>query len=75
MTFYKYFVSHHWDSYLSMAQDQEVSPSLLPQGLPPIWIEPPEGATHLDMLRRVENLVEYFKGKSSGHRYIFSTLF
>ena len=64
LTFYKYFVSHHTDSYLSMGRDQEVDPHLLPQGVPPIWIEPPEGATHLAMLRRVESLVEYYKGKS-----------
>ena len=52
-----YFISHDWKSnYLSMAADQELADDQLPAGETPIWIQPPRGATQVDMLERVETM-------------------
>ena len=56
-TFYKYFISHRTDTYLSMANDQELRDDQLPPGQAPVWIEPPEGVTQVEMLERVEEII------------------
>ena len=54
-TFYEYFISHHEkDFYLSMANDQELPDNQLPPGHAPVWIQPPEGVTEVEMLERVK---------------------
>ena len=40
-----------------MDGDQELPEDQLPRGLTPIWIEPPDGATQVQMLERVEDIV------------------
>ena len=40
-----------------MDADQELAEDQLPQGLTPIWIQPPDGATQVQMLERVEDIV------------------
>ena len=40
-----------------MDADQELAEDQLPPGLTPIWIEPPDGATQVQMLERVEDIV------------------
>ena len=66
---YKYFISHNisqdgdifWlldvtrEKHLSMAADQELPDNQLPAGHTPVWIEPPPGATQVQMLERVED--------------------
>ena len=56
-TFYKYFISHHEKEYLSMANDQELPDDQLPPGQAPVWIEPPEEVTEIEMLERVEEII------------------
>ena len=51
-----YFISHEVKNYLSMAADQELADDQLPAGETPIWIQPPRGATQVDMLERVETM-------------------
>ena len=51
-----YFISHEVKDYLSMAADQELADDQLPAGETPIWIQPPRGATQVDMLKRVETM-------------------
>ena len=52
-----YFISHEVkEDYLSMAADQELADDQLPAGETPIWIQPPPGATQVDMLERVETM-------------------
>ena len=46
------------DGYLSMAKDQELPEDLLPPGKAPVWIEPPEGVTQVEMLERVEEIID-----------------
>ena len=60
---YKYYVSHHLSSteYLSMTEDQELPDAQLPAGLTPIWIKPPREATEIEVLERVENIVEKYQ--------------
>ena len=40
-----------------MDADQELAEDQLPPGLTPIWIQPPDGATQVQMLERVEDIV------------------
>ena len=40
--------------HLSTAADQELADDQLPAGHTPVWIEPPSGATQVQMLERVE---------------------
>ena len=40
-----------------MANDQELPDDQLPLGLAPVWIEPPEGVTQVEMLERVEEII------------------
>ena len=57
-TFYKYWISHVYkDTYLSMDADQELPDDQLPRGHTPIWIEPPSGATEVQILERCEDIV------------------
>ena len=53
-----YYISHHEkDNYLSMDADQELSDDQLPPGLTPIWIQPPDGVTQVEMLERVKEVM------------------
>ena len=36
-----------------MSSDQELDPDQLPRGHTPIWIQPPEDATQIEMMERV----------------------
>lgn len=49
------------DKHLSMAGDKNLPEKLLPEGHTPIWIEPPFGATRVQMLDRVENLAGQYQ--------------
>ena len=62
-TLYKYNISHEmsWDKHLSMAADQELADDQLPAGLTPVWIEPPDGATKVQMLERVETMAGQYQ--------------
>ena len=40
-----------------MANDQELPDDQLPPGQAPVWIEPPEGVTQVEMLERVEEII------------------
>ena len=40
-----------------MANDQELRDDQLPPGQAPVWIEPPEGVTQVEMLERVEEII------------------
>ena len=42
--------------HLSTAADEELADDQLPAGETPIWIQPPRGATQVDMLERVETM-------------------
>ena len=41
-----------------MSSDQELDPDQLPRGHTPIWIQPPEGATEIEMMERVLKIPE-----------------
>ena len=47
--------------HLSMAADQELADDQLPAGHTPVWIEPPSGATQVQMLERVETMVGQYQ--------------
>ena len=40
-----------------MDADQELPDDQLPPGLTPIWIQPPDGATQVEMLERVKEVM------------------
>ena len=40
-----------------MDADQELPDDQLPPGLTPIWIQPPDGATQVEMLERVKEVI------------------
>ena len=40
-----------------MDNDQELPDDQLPPGQAPVWIEPPEGITEVEMLERVEEII------------------
>ena len=40
-----------------MANDQELPDDQLPPGQAPVWIEPPEEVTKVEMLERVEEII------------------
>ena len=40
-----------------MANDQELPDDQLPPGQAPVWIEPPEEVTQVEMLERVEEII------------------
>ena len=65
-TLYKYNISHDmsglsWFKHLSMAADQELADDQLPAGHTPVWIEPPGGATQVQMLERVETMAGQYQ--------------
>ena len=41
-----------------MSSDQELDPDQLPRGHTPIWIQPPEDATEIEMMERVLKIPE-----------------
>ena len=41
-----------------MSSDQELDPDQLPRGHTPIWIQPPEDATDIEMMERVIKIPE-----------------
>ena len=44
-----------------MAADQELADDQLPAGHTPVWIEPPGGATQVQMLERVETMAGQYQ--------------
>ena len=44
-----------------MAADQELLDDQLPAGHTPVWIEPPGGATQVQMLERVETMAGQYQ--------------
>ena len=47
--------------HLSTAADQELADDQLPAGHTPVWIEPPHGATQVQMLERVETMAGQYQ--------------
>ena len=47
--------------HLSMAADEELADDQLPAGHTPVWIEPPGGATEVQMLERVETMAGQYQ--------------
>ena len=41
-----------------MSSDQELDPDQLPRGQTPIWIQPPRGASQIEMMERVLKIPE-----------------
>ena len=62
-TLYKYAISHKITGikHLSTAADQELADDQLPAGHTPVWIEPPRGATQVQMLERVETMAGQYQ--------------
>ena len=62
---YKYAISHNMlvlgAKHLSTAADQELADDQLPAGHTPVWIEPPRGATQVQMLERVETMAGQYQ--------------
>ena len=58
--FYKWWISHIGVGtyYTDMSSDQELDPDQLPRGQTPIWIQPPEGASQIEMMERVIKIPE-----------------
>ena len=44
--------------YLDMSSDKELDPDQLPRGHTPIWIQPPEDASQIEMMERVLKIQE-----------------
>ena len=47
--------------HLSTAADEELAEDHLPAGHTPVWIEPPGGATQVQMLERVETMAGQYQ--------------
>ena len=64
-TLYKYDISHSigysHTKHLSTAADEELADDQLPAGHTPVWIEPPGGATQVQMLERVETMAGQYQ--------------
>ena len=58
---YKYDITHNERKHLSTAADQELADDQLPAGHTPVWIEPPRGATQVQMLERVETMAGQYQ--------------
>ena len=61
---YKYDISHGMtikNKHLSTAADKELADDQLPAGHTPVWIEPPGGATQVQMLERVETMAGQYQ--------------
>ena len=69
---YKYDISHDMSGldakHLSTAADQELADDQLPAGHTPVWIEPPRGATQVQMLERVETMAGQYQDVMVLHR-------
>ena len=55
-----------------MSSDQELDPDQLPRGQTPIWIQPPEGASQIEMMERVlkiQELEQYNNNVTVLHEY------
>ena len=50
-----------FSKHLSTAADQELADDQLPAGHTPVWIEPPRGATEVQMLERVETMAGQYQ--------------
>ena len=48
-----------------MSSDQELDPDQLPRGHTPIWIQPPEGASQIEMMERVVKIPELKQYKNN----------
>ena len=72
-TLYKYDISHNMSGnrskHLSTAADEELADDQLPAGHTPVWIEPPGGATQVEMLERVETMVGQYQDVIVLHRF------
>ena len=61
-TLYNYAISHDISGkHLSTAADEELADDQLPAGHTPVWIEPPGGATQVQMLERVETMAGQYQ--------------
>ena len=49
------------NEHLSTAADEELADDQLPAGHTPVWIEPPRGATQVQMLERVETMAGQYQ--------------
>ena len=49
------------NKHLSTAADEELADDQLPAGHTPVWIEPPGGATQVQMLERVETMAGQYQ--------------
>merc|ERR1712227_607213 len=56
--FYKWYISNIADGYIDMSSDQELEQDQLPIGQTPIWIQPPEDASEIEMMERVAKIPE-----------------
>ena len=58
--FFKWWISHteYSEQYIDMSSDQELDPDQLPRGQTPIWIQPPYGASQIEMMKRVLKIPE-----------------
>ena len=54
-------MSGYRSKHLSMAADQKLADDQLPAGHTPVWIEPPPGATEVQMLERVETMAGQYQ--------------
>ena len=48
-------------NHLSTAADEDLADDQLPAGHTPVWIEPPRGATEVQMLERVETMAGQYQ--------------
>ena len=66
---YNYAISHKITGaeHLSTASDEELSDDQLPAGHTPVWIEPPRGATQVQMLERVETMTGQYQDVMALH--------
>ena len=61
-TLYKYDISHdNEDKHLSSAADQELANDQLPAGHTPVWIQPPSGATQVQVLEMLETMAGQYQ--------------
>ena len=53
-------ISHNYNfgGYIDMSSDQELDPDQLPRGHTPIWIQPPEDASKIEIMERVLKIPE-----------------
>ena len=56
--------------HLSTAADKELADDQLPAGHTPVWIEPPGGATQVQMLERVETMAGQYQDVMVLYQYV-----